>query len=184
MGIVTEQRGKAMNIVAQVVGIAAVLLFLLSYRQKDRKQIIVMNVFSRCLYILQYLLLGALSGAILDILGTIASIIAGKKDMALIRKHPRAVMIAVNVCIALIGGSIAIKHQNPLDVLPVIGVLFHTSAFWISDERWIRRVSLVGSPFWLVYNFLSHAYGSALGDALAMFSMVSAIVKYEYRAKN
>ena len=52
----------------------------------------------------------------------------------------------------------------------------HTSAFWISDERIIRRVSLLGSPFWLAYNLLSRAYGSAVGDLLSMVSI--AMIKY------
>ena len=47
-----------------------------------------------------------------------------------------------------------------MKVLPqVIG------AFWMSDEKKIRYVSLIGTPCWFVYNFMSRAYGSAVGDA-------------------
>ena len=57
-------------------------------------------------------------------------------------------------------------------------MLLHTGAFWISDERIIRRISLLGSPFWFVYNFASRAYGSAIGDLLTMGSIVIAMIKY------
>ena len=73
-------------------------------------------------------------------------------------------------------------YENVFSILPVLGVSLHTTAFWIDDERIIRIVSLIGSPFWLVYNFVSRAYGSAVGDALTIGSIIVAMVKY--RRKN
>ena len=49
-------------IVPQIVGILAVATFLLSYQQKNRRAIIILNTVSRILYIVQYILLGAFSG--------------------------------------------------------------------------------------------------------------------------
>ena len=74
-------------------------------------------------------------------------------------------------------------NKNPLDLLPIAGVLLHTGAFWISDEKIIRRISLAGSPFWMVYNVASRAYGSALGDLLTMVSIIIAMIKYHGKAK-
>ena len=68
------------NIIAQVIGLLAVAAFLLSYQQKKRSGIILLNVCSRFLYILQYLMLGAFSGALLDILAAGASVIAERKQ--------------------------------------------------------------------------------------------------------
>ena len=71
-----------------------------------------------------------------------------------------------------------------LDILPIIGVLLHTSAFWISNEKTIRQVSLLGSPFWFIYNFLSKAYGSSIGDLLSMVSIITAMIKYRDNKEN
>lgn len=168
-----------MDILAQIIGLIAVALFLLSYQQKKRSNIILCNAISRTLYIVQYLLLGAFSGAVLDVLGTVSSVIAGKKHTPFIKKHTKAVLITVNVCIVIAGAVIAYQKQSLLDLLPIVGVLLHTSAFWISDEKVIRRVSLLGSPFWFVYNFASRAYGSAVGDLLSMCSIVIAMIRYK-----
>lgn len=168
-----------MEILAQVLGLSAVATFLLSYQQKKRQNIIILNTISRCLYILQYLLLGAFAGAILDVLGAVSSVIAGKKDHPFLKKHGKAVFIGINLCIILAGGIIAVINQNWLDLLPIAGVLLHTSAFWISSEKLIRRVSLLGSPFWFVYNFLSRAYGSAIGDLLTIGSILIAMVRHK-----
>ena len=156
----------------------AVATFLLSYQQKKRKNIIIWNVTSRVLYITQYLLLGAYSGAVLDVLGAVSSVIAEKKHTTFIKKHLKVFIIVINVIILLVGLGIAIINRSFLDVFPIIGVLLHTGAFWISSERIIRRISLLGSPFWLIYNLLSKAYGSAIGDILTMVSIIVAMIKY------
>lgn len=167
-----------LDIIPQIVGLLAVAMFLLSYQQKKRTNIILLNVISRCLYILQYLLLGAFAGAVLDVLGALSSVIAGKKHIPFIKKHTTAILIAVNACIVLAGVGIALANRSWLDLCSLAGVLLHTSAFWISDEKIIRRVSLLGSPFWFVYNFLSRAYGSAIGDILTICSILIAMFRH------
>lgn len=171
-----------MEIVALLIGILAVATFLLSYQQKQRKYIILTNVISRCLYILQYLLLGAFAGAVLDVLGAVSSILAGKKHVPSVYQHRRLILVGMNLCIILAGGTIAFLNQSWLDLFSIAGVLLHTNAFWLNDEHKIRIVSLMGSPCWFVYNFTSRAYGSAVGDVLTIGSILIAMVKY--RKKN
>lgn len=167
--------------VPQIIGILAVITFLLSYQQKKRRNIIFCNVLSRGLYILQYLLLGAISGAVLDILGAVSSVIAEKKEHPFIKKHIKIVFLSINAVIITAGITICLINKNLLDLLPIAGVLLHTGAFWITNEKIIRRISLLGSPFWLVYNVASRAYGSAIGDALTIGSIVIAMIKFKER---
>ena len=162
-------------IIPQIVGLLAVAAFLFSYQQKKRRNIILFNVISRLLYILQYVLLGAFSGAVLDVMGAISSIIAAKKDVPLIKKHTKVIVVVLDILIVAAG---LLLYKDVFSLLPIAGVLLHTTAFWINDEKVIRRVSLLGSPFWFVYNFYSKAYFSSLGDALSMVSIVIAMIKF------
>lgn len=173
-----------MKIIPLIIGLLAVATFLLSYQQKTRKNIILLNVISRCLYILQYVLLGAFAGAVLDVLGALASVVAGKKHTPFIKNHLKLVVIAVNGAIVTAGLTIALINKSWIDLFSLMGVLLHTSAFWINDEKIIRRVSLLGSPFWFIYNFLSKAYGSSLGDVLTMCSIIIAMIRYKNDAHN
>jgi hypothetical protein len=165
---------------AQIVGLFAVLLFLLSYQQKERKNIITMNAISRVLYIIQYIMLGAFEGAVLDVAGAVASVLAQKKDNPFIKKHLKAVIASVNIAIVAVGLCL---YENIFSLLPIFGVLFHTGAFWISNEKTVRRLSLIGSPFWLAYNLISKAYGSSIGDVLSMISIIIAMFRYDFRKK-
>lgn len=163
---------------AQIIGLLAVVIFLLSYQQKKRRNIIVYNAASRILYIVQYMLLGAFEGAVLDILGTISSIVAQNKEKGFVAKYLKFAFFVVNLIIFIVG---LFLYKNVFSLFPVLGVLLHTSAFWISDERIIRKVSFWGSPFWLIYNLVSCAYGSALGDVLTMISIGIAICRYDIK---
>lgn len=169
-----------MEIIPQILGLLAVAAFLLSYQQKRRQNIILLNVISRCLYIAQYLLLGAFSGAALDILGALSSVIAGRKHTPFIRRHQTAVLLGMNACIVAVGVTVALFNRSWLDLFSLTGVLLHTGAFWLSNEKVIRRVSLLGSPFWFIYNLLSRAYGSAVGDLLTIASILIAMVRHRH----
>ena len=58
-----------MKLFANIIGLAAVAMFVLSYQLKTRRGIILFNAGSRVFYVLQYILLGAFEGAVLERLG-------------------------------------------------------------------------------------------------------------------
>lgn len=185
---------KPIEIIAQVIGVLAVALFLFSYLQKKRSHIIGFNVTSRCLYILQYILLGAFEGAVLDVAGAVSSVLAQKKNASFIKRHFRLFLIGIDLIIVALGiltifistnaaGISPFSYKGLIGLLPIAGVLLHTSAFWIDDEKIIRRVSLLGSPFWFAYNLLSGAYGSCIGDLLSMVSILISMFRYDFKRK-
>ena len=174
--------------VAQIVGLFAIALYFLSYQQKDREKIIAWNATSRVLYILQYILLLSFDGAVLDVLGIVASLLAGRKDRGFIGRHKLLFFLLSSG--AMIVAPIALPYLIPSMAKPdlftafaIIGVLFHTGAFWLSSEKIIRRLSLAGSPFWLVFNFSQKAYPSAIGDALTIGSILLAMLRYDLKRK-
>ena len=121
-----------------------------------------------------------LVGAVLDVVGLLISFCAAKKQMFEKRKLLPAVIVLMNVFI--IAAGIA-SYQNGFSILSMLGVFFHTNAFWLKDEKKIRIISLLGCPCWMIYNFTSHAYGSALGDLITLFSIGTAMVRYDILKK-
>lgn len=99
-------------------------------------------------------------------------------------------IFALTVAVIVAGGVLSIvlafkamETVTPwaiiLSILPTVGVLLHSSAFFLSEERKIRILSLVGSPFWFVYNTASKAYSSSVSDVLSMASIISAMIRYK-----
>ena len=165
-------------IVAQVIGVLAVVLYLVSFQLKKRKQIVLATCTSNSLYVLQYLLLGAFSGAILDILSTISSFFAGKKRAPWLQRYAKLVACTIFALIFVAGLTISILQRDWIELLPIAGALLQTGCLWFDDEQTIRKFGLAGAPFWLIYNYISQAYGAAIGSLLTIISTVIAIVRY------
>ena len=165
-------------VVSQFIGLAAVGLYLLSYQLKKRKQIVWATCISNALYVLQYILLGAFSGAIMDMLSTVGSFFAGKKHSPQFRAYTKWIAFANLIVITVAGVAITIVRREPIELLPIAGALFQTGGLWCEDEQTIRRFGLCSASFWLIYNYISQAYGAALGSVLAIVSIVTAMVRY------
>ena len=167
----------AFEIIANIVGILAVVLFVLSYQLKSRKNIIICNASSRILYVAQYLLLGAFAGAVLDVVAFLVSLVCQRRDKeGFVKNHIKITFILTNLFIV---GAGLITYDNIFSLLPIFGVIFETMALWLTKEKNIRIVSLLGAPFWLVYNIVNLAYGSAIGNVITLVSITLAIVRYD-----
>ena len=167
-----------MLLVAQILGFAAVGLYLLSYQLKKRSQIVGVTFVSNLFYVLQYILLGAFAGAVMDVLATTASFLAVKKNTPRFQKYGKWIAWAMILIIVGIGVTIAIFRHSWIELLATAGAMFQAISLWCDDEQEIRKYGLCSAPFWLVYNFISRAYGSAIGSVLAIISIIVALVRY------
>ena len=169
-----------MTLFGNIVGITAVVLYILSYQMKQRMGIILCNATSRVLYVVQYLLLGAFEGALLDVVAFFVSLLCCLRHSKFVKKHFVLTVVLSNVLIVAIG---MLTYKNIFSLLPIFGVVFETLAFWLKNERNIRILSLIGAPPWLIYNLMNLAYGSAIGNMIAIVSIVVAIVRYDILGK-
>lgn len=171
-----------MLIASQIIGLAAVGLYLISYQLKKRKQIVWVTCISNALYVLQYILLGAFSGAVMDFMSTVASFLAAKKNESSFKKYAKVLAVSNIIVITAVGIISAYLQKEWIELLPVAGALFQTGGLWFDDEQTIRKFGLCSAPFWLVYNYISQAYGAALGSVIAIVSILIAMARY--RKKN
>ncbi len=169
-------------ILSQIIGFAAVGLYLLSYQLKKRNQIVWVTCISNALYVLQYILLGAFSGAVMDIMSTVSSFFAAKKNSAAFKRYARILAWSNMIIIAAVGLISAFIQREWIELLPIAGALFQTGGLWCDNEQTIRRFGLCSAPFWLVYNYISHAYGPALGSLIAIISIIISLIRYRKKA--
>ena len=165
-----------MEKIAFAIGLLAVAFFVLSYLQKRRGVILATNLTSRVLYVVQYLLLGAFEGAVLDVLGAASGAVANTDEREFVKKNKRVVFIGINAIIIVAG---ILLYQNIFSLFPLVGILFQTDALWLKKEKYIRIVSMLGCPFWFTYNFVSGAYGSCIGDVLSFAALGISLLRYD-----
>lgn len=166
---------------ATILGILACVLFLLSFQLKTRKNIILVNLLSRVLFILQYIFLGAFAGAAFDFIGFISSVIARHKENKFVSKHLVAIIVIINAVLVATG---ILLYKNIFSLFGLAGIILEVVALWLTKERDIRIVSFLSAPFWLTYNIASRAYASAPGNILAMVSIGIAMARLDFPKKN
>lgn len=167
-----------MEIIANVVGLLAIGVFNISYQFKKRMQMLLCTVASRLLFILQYVLLGSIQGAAMDIVATVVSLVAGKRDHRLMKKYMVLVIILANVIVV---GTGLLLYENIFSIFSILGVIFETSAFWLKSEKQIRIFSLLGAPCWMAFNIGCGAYAGAIGNVITLISIGVALVRYDLR---
>lgn len=162
-----------MQIAATVSGVIAVALFLLCFQLKTRRNIIICNIMSRAMYVLQYILLFAFVGAAMDTSALLSSLLASKKDTRFVRRFRIPILIFANAVIVGVG---LLLYESIFSIAAILGVLFETVALWMRREQLIRILSLIAAPLWLIYNVACGAWGSAVGCVLTMISIIVALV--------
>ena len=171
-----------LTVASQIIGFAAVGLYLLSYQLRKRKHIVWVTCISNALYVLQYILLGAFSGAVMDVMSTVSSFFAAKKTDKPFNRIPRILAWSNMLIIAVVGLVSAYLQREWIELLPIAGALFQTGGLWCDNEQTIRKLGLCSAPFWLVYNYISHAYGPALGSLIAIISIIVSLIRYRKKA--
>ena len=172
--------------IGEIISYIAVAVFLLGYLQRKRGTILAFNIISRALYILSYAFLGALSGAVLDVMGTAIASLAGKKNSGFVKKHLKSIIIGTSVATIIAGTAtwVVCEPEKWYAFMPMVGILLQAGAFWLDDEKWIRRLSLAGCPFWFTYNLLTPGSVAYIGDAISILTLIVAMYRYDFKKKN
>ena len=170
-----------MQTLATIIGILAVALYISSYQFKNRKTIVAVYSISNALYVLQYILLGAYTGMAMDTISFVSSILARKRNTPFIQKYCK--FIIAGMILSMITAGLLL-YQNIFSLVVILAAIIETSAIWCKEERKIRILTLMGSPFWLTYNLSSRAYGSVIGNVINIVSLTIALFRYRNTPKN
>ena len=75
-----------------------------------------------------------------------------------------------------------ITWGGPLDLLPMIAFTVGTFAFWTNSAKMFRLSEIVCvSPAWLLYDFITGAYGGILTELVILGSVVISIIRFGWK---
>ena len=172
------------DIIAQAVGIFAMAFNILSYQQKTRKMAIAFQLGGSILFSINFFMLGALVGGILNALGIIRALVFLNKEK-LHADRPiwlagfTAAYILSYILTFTAFGKEPTVFNFIIELLPVIGMVATTISFRLTDARSIRRFGLVSSPSWLVYNIVNFAIGAIICEVLSLCSILIGMIRLD-----
>ena len=160
-------------IIVQTIGLVAMALGIGSFQLKQRSNILIVQFFSNFLWAAHFLLLGATTGAALNICATVRSYVFYKYGA----KKNRSIWILIGSIIALVVSAM-LSWQGWISLIPMIAIIIATIGYWQHDEQMIRRVILISSPLWLVYGVISGSYAGIANESIVIASVLIALWRY------
>ena len=170
--------------IAQGIGIAAMAANILSFQQKTRLNAIGFQLVGGALFAVNFFMLGATVGGILNAVAFVRAIIFLNKEK-LRADRPgwlvgfTAVYLASYVLTFTVFGKAPTAVNLIIEFLPVIGMISTTLGFRMTDAKAIRRFGLISSPCWLIYNIANMSIGAICCEVLSLGSILIGMARLD-----
>lgn len=177
---------NTLELLGQAIGILATIFIIFSYQHKERSRVIAFQLVGTFLFSVNFSLLGAPVGAILNAVAVIRAIVFLNKEK-LRADHPLwlAGFSAVYAASYVVTFTLLSKEPTPvnlvIELLPVIGMVATTLSFRFEDAKMIRRYGLISSPCWLIYNIASFSVGAIICEVISLGSIILGIYRFDRR---
>ena len=177
------------DIFVQAIGIVAMIIIAFSFQQKSQKKILFIQMFGNLIFIVHFLLLNAISGALGNAVAMLRAIIfwLGNKykwasHKAWIYVFAFAFLFSYVLAFTVFEKPFTL-YNALVEILPAVGSFIITFGFGVQNARTVRIIYLIGSPFWLAYSILTFSISGALNEALNIASIILAIVRLKTHIK-
>lgn len=155
-----------MIIISYIFGFLAIIYLVISFQTDDTKVLLKDQVISSFFNGIQYLLIGSLSGAFMNLIAGARNIVYKKYD----KKIPLFILIFF---ILLITFFSMMSYKGNISLLPMLAVLNYSFALWTGDLRLIRIINVSSSLLFLIYDLF---VSSIMGFILHLLEMSSALI--------
>lgn len=179
---------KPFELIAQIIGIIAMGFNILSYQQKTRSRAIGFQFFGTALFAVNFFMLGAVVGGILNIVGTVRSVVFIYREK-FHADHPAWLIgfIAAYLASYILTFTLFDKEPTALNLIieffPVIGMVALTFSYRLTDAKAIRRFGLISSPSWLIYNIANFSIGAICCEVLSLCSIIIGMIRLDRNSK-
>lgn len=159
----------------QLIGLAALLIAVSVFQINNRKIMLILGMMVSLLWSTHFLLLGAATGAAMNLLSATRSYVYYKVPPT---KKNQWIMWFFVFITAI---ATAFTWKGPISLLPFIGSLFSIIAFWQKNTKYIRRLALGSSPPWFIHNAIVGSYPGMVVEVLLVISNLIGQYRFDFK---
>ena len=163
-------------IAAQIMGIGALILLLLSFNKNDKKTLLKFQIISSLFYAIQYIFLAAFTGFYMNMICLIRNVIFSKYDDN--NKVPIIWLIIVLIVIVILG---IYSYDGPISLFPTIGVFIYSISLWQKNLKITRLGEIIACMLVIVYNIKYKAIAGLISTSIEICIVFSAIYRFDIR---
>ena len=178
-----------LEIAGQIISILAMACNILSYQQKNQRVLIAYQLLGGALFATSYFMLGAMVGGLMNIVAVIRAVIFIFRDK-FNAGHPAWLygFVACYIAFYVLTFTVFGVEPTPLalvfELLPVVGMTALSVAFMRDDSAAVRRLGLVSSPAWLIYNIYHLSAGAIICEAISLVSIIIGMIRHDREGKS
>lgn len=162
------------TVLIQGIGFLGIACSVLAFQHKQYRRLVGLRAATELFFGIQYLLLGAYSGAAADFLGCFRNWVFLDCD----RKGKPLKVWRFLFCIIFVGVSV-LTWAGPKSLLSAVAKVASTIAYGSSNPRLIRLITLCSSGCWLIYNSLVFSIAGVLGEVITLSSVIIGIIRFD-----
>lgn len=169
---------RKMQIIAQIIGAVAIAENILIYISNRRERILLFKFLSDLLWFVNYLLMGGVTGAVLN------AIAMGRETVFLLRQKAKwaeakwiPALFLLLTWISPVIEWISKGALTFLPILPAIGSMIFVIGFYAQNTVLTKTSSLFGNALWLTYAILIGNITGMLSNVLMIISAVIGLIR-------
>ena len=159
--------------VIQLIGMMAYTTLGLSYLQKKKRNILLVEIISYMLFSLHFYLLNGITGAICNLIGLSALVTIYLFEKYKLENKNLLALIFIGLILI-----INIKtYQNIYSIFPMIALTTVIVSFLFNNENRIRITGIVSAVCWLIYGIAYNSYVSAIFNIIIISNIIYSLYK-------
>ena len=160
-------------LIGQALGVLAVVLGFVTYQVRTQRMLLLVQILTTFVFVIHYLLIGAISGMALNAVAMIRNIIYARRDLKIF--SGKFWPIAFAVIMGIMG---LLSWQDWYSIFVVLGLAINSVCMAFKNPQSIRKSILVTSPLVLIYNVLTISVGGIIYESVAIVSSLVGIVRF------
>lgn len=164
-----------MKILYYIVSILGVILFILSPLFKKKRDILITQSGAAACYFTIYIMKGAISGWLMEILEELKNII-----LLTYEKKKKKVPFIIYILLILSLILVAIfAYDGLVSLVPIIINVIYFISSYFKNPQYIRYSILICAFLWIIFNYSIGAYLIIFGNAFEIIFALYSILKYK-----
>lgn len=161
-------------ILAQVLGLIALVLVCISYSYNTRKNFLFYQIIANIFYAASFLALDVLVGGLSTVISIFRVVLLYICEK--LNKKPSKIIFILFSSFYLISGIIF--YENALDIIAIISYEIFNFAMFVKNINMVRILMLPPNIMIITYNILSLTYTNAILDFIEILVLIITIIKF------
>ncbi|MBQ9759823.1 MAG: YgjV family protein [Clostridia bacterium] len=162
-----------MKLLGEIFGVLAVVIGFFIFQQRHRKKVLMAKLLCDLLWTAHFLLLGAMTGMAISLIGTLREIFFSIID----RRQEKRNILFLFLFLSANAVSVALTWNSPWSICSLVSGMLSTIAFWQNSPDKTKKIAFVVCISQMTYAVAMRSYAAMINETIAMTSIIFFFVR-------